>query len=64
MIQLNRFHIVLFIAAIIGLVVSGIHPADQLTWLLEVLPAVISMILLAATYNRFRFNLFSIQCAV
>ena len=38
------------------LVWSGINPKDLFTWVLEVAPAVIALILLAATYNRFRFT--------
>jgi putative membrane protein len=32
---------------------SGLHPKDQLTWLLEVLPAIIGLITLAITRSRF-----------
>ena len=32
---------------------SGTHPKDALTWLLEVLPAMIAFVLLAATRRRF-----------
>jgi putative membrane protein len=35
---------------------SGINPKDQFTWLLEVLPALIGIIILAFTYNRFRLT--------
>lgn len=38
------------------LVWSGIHPKDALTWLLEVLPAIIAFSLLAATRRRFPFT--------
>lgn len=37
---------------------SGINPHDRFTWLLEVLPAILGFILLALTYNRFRFTTF------
>ena len=40
----------------ITLIWSGINPKDLFTWILEVLPAVIALILLALTYNRFRFT--------
>lgn len=36
------------------LIWSGINPKDQFTWFLEVAPAVIGGILVAATYNSFR----------
>lgn len=35
------------------LIWSGIQPHDQLTWLLEVLPAMVGFLLLASTYRRF-----------
>ena len=39
------------------LVWSGIHPRDTFTWFLEVLPALLGVGILAATYSRFRFSL-------
>ena len=39
------------------LVWSGIHPRDTFTWFLEVLPALLGVGILAATYPRFRFSL-------
>lgn len=38
------------------LVFSGINPRDQFTWALEVSPAIIGGVLLAATYNSFRLT--------
>lgn len=38
------------------LIWSGVHPKDTLTWLLEVLPAIIALVLLAATRRRFPFT--------
>ena len=38
------------------LIWSGINPKDQLTWLLEVLPAIIGLIVIIATYNSFRLT--------
>ncbi|MBU1689212.1 MAG: DUF2238 domain-containing protein [Gammaproteobacteria bacterium] len=38
------------------LIWSGIHPKDALTWLLEVLPAMIAFVLLAVTHRRFPFT--------
>lgn len=35
---------------------SAISPKDYPTWLLEVAPAVIGLVLIAATYNRFRLT--------
>ncbi|HHJ18358.1 MAG TPA: DUF2238 domain-containing protein [Gammaproteobacteria bacterium] len=38
------------------LIWSGIHPKDTLTWLLEVFPALIGLIVLALTYRHFRLT--------
>ena len=38
------------------LIWSGINPKDYFTWLLEVFPALIGLIILAATYNKFRLT--------
>lgn len=35
---------------------SAIRPHDYFTWFLEVLPAIIALVILAATYNRFRLT--------
>ena len=35
---------------------SAIHPKTYLTWVLEIAPAVVGLILLILTYNRFRFT--------
>ncbi len=35
---------------------SGIQPKDQLTWFLEVLPALIGIVVMAWTYNSFRLT--------
>jgi putative membrane protein len=46
----------LLVSFLAVLVWSGIRPRDRLTWVLEVLPAVSAMIVLLATYRRFRFT--------
>ena len=38
------------------LIWSGINPKDRLTWLLEVAPAMIGLVLMAATYKSFRLT--------
>lgn len=38
------------------LIWSGIHPKDQFTWFLEVAPAIVGGLVLAATYRSFRFT--------
>ncbi len=40
----------------IGLLISGINPHDYFTWMLEVLPAVIGLIVLLLTFKRFKFS--------
>jgi len=39
-----------------GLVASGIAPYDHVTWLMEVLPAIVAWPILFATRQRFRFT--------
>jgi putative membrane protein len=38
------------------LVWSGVQPKDQLTWFLEVSPAVVGIVVMSFTYNRFRLT--------
>ncbi|NNC54385.1 MAG: DUF2238 domain-containing protein [Pseudomonadales bacterium] len=38
------------------LIWSGINPKDQLTWFLEVLPAMIALVLVVSTYRSFRLT--------
>jgi len=38
------------------LIWSGIRPFDRFTWYLEVAPAVLALVVLAATYRRFQFT--------
>lgn len=47
--------ILLFAAAIlvIALIVSGVRPYDRWTWVMEVMPVVIALPILAFTYKRF-----------
>jgi len=44
--------IVLFFA---GLILSGINPHDYFTWILEVFPAIIGLLVLTLTFKKFRF---------
>jgi putative membrane protein len=41
---------------LIGLIASGIHPQDTFTWFLEVIPALIGLLILIASYRRFSFT--------
>lgn len=47
---------ILIILFLLGLVLSGIHPHDYFTWLLEVFPAIIGLIVLLLTFKRFKFS--------
>jgi putative membrane protein len=38
------------------LIWSGINPKDQFTWFLEVAPALVGIIILGATFNKFRLT--------
>lgn len=46
----------LTIAWALGLLLSGIAPYDRLTWVMEVMPAIIAWPLLFATRHKFRFS--------
>jgi putative membrane protein len=48
----------LFTLSMTGLVFvwSALHPHDYFTWFLEVVPAIAGIIVLGATYTRFRFS--------
>jgi len=35
---------------------SGINPKDQFTWLLEVIPAIIGLVLMASSYKHFKLT--------
>lgn len=41
---------------LLGLIISGINPHDYFTWMLEVFPAVIGLLVLVFTFNSFRFS--------
>jgi len=49
-------HMVLAAAFIVVLVWSVIRPYDLFTWFLEILPAAVGLVVLLATYRRFRFS--------
>lgn len=45
--------LVLAAGVMIALIGSGITPFDRLTWFMEVLPAILALVVLVATYRRF-----------
>jgi putative membrane protein len=49
-------HLVLLFGVVIVCAWSGWQPHDRLTWWLEVLPGLAGLIVLIATYQRFRFT--------
>jgi putative membrane protein len=49
-------HLVLLAGVAIVFVWSGWQPHDRLTWWLEIFPGLAGLIVLAATYQRFRFT--------
>lgn len=49
----TREHIALLGTVVALLILSGISPHDRLTWVLEVTPVIIAVLLLTATYQRF-----------
>ncbi len=54
--SISKYHILLLVALFGVLVWSAIKPHDYFTWLLEVLPALLAVGILAFFYNRFRFS--------
>lgn len=52
----SRLHIALLMSVLVMFAWSGIHPHDYFTWLLEVVPAIIGVGILIATYKRFGFT--------
>ena len=51
-----RLHAALLAAVLAVIVWSGWHPHDRLIWWLEASPGLAALVLLAATYRRFRFT--------
>ncbi|WP_407649716.1 DUF2238 domain-containing protein [Thermaerobacillus caldiproteolyticus] len=54
-----RIHLFLLLVVIAVFIWSAIKPASYLTWLLEVSPAVVGLIIVIAAYNKFRFTTLS-----
>ncbi|MFA6084569.1 DUF2238 domain-containing protein [Mucilaginibacter sp.] len=49
-------HVILILLFFAGLIISGIHPHDYFTWILEVFPALIGLVVLLITHKRFQFT--------
>lgn len=43
----------------VGFIWSAIRPYDYFTWIMEVFPAILGLIVLALTYKKFRFTTFA-----
>ena len=43
----------LIAVVLVALVISGINPADRMTWILEVLPVLVGLPVLLASHKRF-----------
>jgi putative membrane protein len=56
---MTRTHAALLAVVAAFLIWSAIRPHDYFTWSLEVAPAVIGFVVLAATFRRFRFSTFA-----
>ena len=47
---------ILVMAFFAGLILSAVYPHDYFTWILEVFPAIIGIIVLAISFQKFRFT--------
>lgn len=54
--QIRPSHLVMLFALIICLIISGIHPFDRTTWILEIFPILIALPILFVTYYSFRLT--------
>ncbi len=49
-------HLILLIIFAMGFIASAIQPHDYFTWILEVFPAIIGVIVLSLTFKKFQFS--------
>lgn len=56
---MRKVHLFLLLVVTAVFIWSAIKPASYLTWLLEVAPAVVGLIIVIAMYNKFRFTTLS-----
>jgi uncharacterized membrane protein YjdF len=54
--QSKNYHFFLLISFLLILLWSGINPHNYFVWFLDVIPAVIGVIILLATYKKFKFS--------
>ena len=53
---MNKKHSCILIACLLILTWSAINPKDYFTWLLEVTPGMLGLVVLVVTYKRFKFT--------
>lgn len=49
-------HSLLILLFLTGFILSGINPHDYFTWILEVFPSIIALIVLCLTFKKFQFT--------
>jgi len=49
-------HLILLIIFVLGFIASAIKPHDYFTWILEVFPAIIGVVVLSLTFQKFQFT--------
>jgi putative membrane protein len=54
--RVQPIHLTMLFILAICLIISGIHPFDRTTWILEIFPILIALPILFATYNSFRLT--------
>ncbi len=54
--KVQPIHIVMLFILVISLIISGLHPFDRTTWILEIFPILIALPILFLTYNNFRLT--------
>lgn len=52
----SREPVVLLVLLVAALVISGLHPKDRRTWLLETAPILVGVPILILTYKKFRWT--------
>jgi len=55
-IKVQAFHLALLFFLFVCLIMSGVHPFDRTTWILEIFPIFIALPVLFFTYNSFRLT--------
>jgi len=54
--KVQPFHLIMLFILFICLAISGTHPFDRTTWILEIFPILIALPVLFLTYNSFRLT--------